>query len=200
MMESKKDISWRFWSLVFSNFVMFSCKFVINSFNFVLVSSKLMLFSSRFVLSPCRFMFAALLLGMIIGTERVWAHKTAGMRTYALVSMGSALFVVVSNEMVKAYADFSGMNPLMIVSQIVVGVGFIGTGLIFTKDSKLMGLTTATGLWVSAGIGMACGFGLFNIALIATIMTLFVFIVIWFFEERLKRTSFFKNSNYEDQN
>jgi putative Mg2+ transporter-C (MgtC) family protein len=92
------------------------------------------------------------------------------------------------------------MNPLMIVSQIVVGVGFIGTGLIFTKDSKLMGLTTATGLWVSAGIGMACGFGLFNIALIATIMTLFVFIVIWFFEERLKRTSFFKNSNYEDQN
>lgn len=145
-------------------------------------------------------LFAALLLGMIIGTERVWAHKTAGMRTYALVSMGSALFMVVSNEMVKAYADFSGMNPLMIVSQIVVGVGFIGTGLIFTKDSKLMGLTTATGVWVSAGIGMACGFGLFNIALIATIMTLFVFIVIWFFEERLKRTSFFKNSNYEDQN
>src|SRR5665648_63665 len=94
----------------------------------------------------------ALLLGGIIGVERVWAHKTAGIRTYALVAMGSALFVIVSNEMVNAYANYNGMNPLMIVAQIVVGVGFIGTGLIFQKDSKLMGLTTATGLWVSAGI------------------------------------------------
>ena len=100
-------------------------------------------------------LFIALFLGMIMGMERVWAHKTAGMRTYALVSMGSALFVLVSVEMVKAYTGFDGMNPLHIVAQIIVGVGFIGTGLIFTKDNKLMGLTTATGLWVSAGIGMA---------------------------------------------
>src|ERR1035437_8260096 len=84
-------------------------------------------------------LFAALFLGMVIGTERVWAHKTAGMRTYALVSMDSALFVVISNEMVKYYAGFSGMNPLMIVSQIVVGIGFLGAGIIFNKDSKLVG-------------------------------------------------------------
>jgi len=120
-------------------------------------------------------LFIALALGMIIGLERVWAHKTAGMRTYALVSMGSALFVIISNEMVNYYAGYAGMNPLMIVSQIVVGVGFIGAGLIFTKDSKLVGLTTATGLWVAAGIGMACGLGLYNIALIATTLTLFIF-------------------------
>ena len=145
-------------------------------------------------------LFVALLLGMVIGTERLWAHKTAGMRTYALVSMGSALFVVISNEMVTAYSNFTGMNPLMIVAQIVVGVGFIGTGLIFTKDSKLMGLTTATGLWVSAGIGMASGFGLFDIAIIATSLTLFIFIVLWFFEYSLKKTKFFKNNNFEDQN
>ena len=143
-------------------------------------------------------LFTALFLGMIIGTERVWAHKTAGMRTYALVSMGSALFVIVSSEMVKAYAGFSGMNPLHIVAQIIVGVGFIGTGLIFTKDNKLMGLTTATGLWVSAGIGMACGFGLYNIAIIASVLTLFIFIVLWFLEEQLKKTQFFKNSTTEE--
>jgi putative Mg2+ transporter-C (MgtC) family protein len=135
----------------------------------------------------------ALLLGMIIGTERVWAHKTAGMRTYALVSMGSALFVIISNEMVKYYTGFSGMNPLMIVSQIVVGVGFIGAGLIFTKDSKLVGLTTATSLWVSAGIGMAAGFRLFNIAIIATALTLFIFVVLWFVEEQLKKSKFVNN-------
>lgn len=143
-------------------------------------------------------LFVALLLGMIIGTERVWAHKTAGMRTYALVSMGSALFVLVSEEMVKIYSHYSGMNPLHIVAQIIVGVGFIGTGLIFTKDNKLMGLTTATGLWVSAGIGMACGFSLYSIAVVATALTLFIFTVLWFVEEQLKKTKFFKNSNPDE--
>ncbi len=145
-------------------------------------------------------LFVALSLGMIIGTERVWAHKTAGMRTYALVSMGSALFVIVSNEMVLYYSNFSGLNPLMIVAQIVVGVGFIGAGLIFTKDSKLVGLTTATGLWVCAGIGMAAGIGAFNIAIIATVMTLFIFIVLWFIEERIKKSKYYKEDRLEDSN
>ena len=135
----------------------------------------------------------ALVLGMVIGTERVWAHKTAGMRTYALVAMGSALFVIISNEMVKYYTGFSGLNPLMITAQIVVGIGFIGSGLIFSKESKMMGLTTATGLWVSAGIGMAAGFKLFNIAIIATVLTLFIFIVLWFVEEQLKKSKFFRS-------
>lgn len=143
-------------------------------------------------------LFIALFLGMIMGMERVWAHKTAGMRTYALVSMGSALFVLVSVEMVKAYTGFDGMNPLHIVAQIIVGVGFIGTGLIFTKDNKLMGLTTATGLWVSAGIGMACGFELYKLAAVSTIFTLFIFIVLWFIEQQLKKTQFFKNSNPDE--
>ena len=142
----------------------------------------------------------ALLLGMIIGTERVWAHKTAGMRTYALVSMGSALFVIISNEMVKYYTGFSGLNPIMMVSQIVVGIGFLGAGLIFTKDSKLMGLTTATSIWVCAGIGMAAGFRLFNIAITATLLTLFIFIVLWFIEERLKKSKFFKGEPSQDAN
>lgn len=140
----------------------------------------------------------ALLLGGVIGAERVWAHKTAGIRTYALVSMGSALFVLVSGEMVSAYANFNGMNPLMIISQIVVGVGFIGTGLIFQKDSKLMGLTTATGLWVSAGIGMASGFGLFKIAIIATILTLFIFTILWFLENLLRKSKYIQEDSVYD--
>jgi putative Mg2+ transporter-C (MgtC) family protein len=139
-------------------------------------------------------LFVALLLGVIIGMERVWAHKTAGMRTYALVAMGSALFVVISEQVVNMYASFSGLNPLHLVSNILVGVGFIGTGLIVTRDSKLMGLTTATGLWVSAGIGMAAGFKLYGIALIATALTLFIFVVLWFIVHQLKKTSFFQES------
>ena len=143
-------------------------------------------------------LFTALILGMSIGTERVWAHKTAGMRTYALVAMGSALFVLVSEEMVKYYNALPGLNPLMIVAQIVVGVGFLGTGLIFTKDSKLMGMTTATALWVAAGIGMACGFGLYKLALLATILTIFIFTILWFLEQHIKKSKYFINSHIDD--
>ncbi len=145
----------------------------------------------------CR-LAVALLLGMLIGIERVWAHKTAGIRTYALVSMGSALFVIISEMMAQAYSLGSGFDPSRIASQVVVGVGFIGAGLIFTKDSKLVGITTATGLWVSAGIGMASGFGLYNIAIIATILTLFVFVVLWFLEARLKKTELYKEQSLDD--
>jgi putative Mg2+ transporter-C (MgtC) family protein len=140
----------------------------------------------------------ALLLGMCLGVERVWAHKTAGIRTYALVSMGAALFVSISEVIAKMYSLDAGFDPSRIASQVVVGVGFIGAGLIFTKESKLVGITTATGLWVSAGIGMAAGFGLYNIAIIATILTLFVFVVLWFLEERLKKSRLYQNQTLDD--
>ena len=139
----------------------------------------------------------ALILGFIIGLERVWAKKTAGMRTFALVSMGAALFVIISDQMVSYYSGFSGTNPLMMVSQIVVGIGFIGTGVIFSKDSKLMGLTTATSLWVVAGIGMAVGFGLFKLAVISTALTLFIFIALWFVETAVKKSKFLQSDEEE---
>lgn len=145
-------------------------------------------------------LLVALLLGMIIGTERVWAHKTAGMRTYALVSMGAALFIVISEMISLRYMNIGGFDPTRIASQIIVGVGFIGTGLIFAKESKLMGLTTATGLWVSAGVGMAVGFKFFNIAILATVLILFVFIVLWFVEQQLKKSKLYNNNNFEDSN
>jgi len=136
---------------------------------------------------------AAILFGIVIGAERVWAGKTAGMRTYALVSMGAALFIIVSEMITSKYIGVSNFDPLRLASQIVVGIGFIGTGLIFTKDSKLTGLTTATSLWVVAGIGMACGFGLFKIAFLATFFTLFVFIVLWFLEEGFRNSKVLKH-------
>ena len=130
----------------------------------------------------------ALLLGATIGFERVFAHKTAGPRTHALVSMGSALFVIIS-ELVNASHQNSGADPLRVASQIIVGVGFIGAGLIIFKDSHLQGITTASGLWVAAGIGVAVGFGFYNLAVIATILTLMVFTVLWYVEARIKRFS-----------
>lgn len=137
----------------------------------------------------------ALILGVIIGLERVWAKKTAGMRTFALVSMGSALFVIISQQMVSYYIGFGDVNPLRMASQIITGIGFIGTGLIFSKDSKLMGLTTATSMWVVAGIGMAAGFGLYKLAVIATFLTLFIFIVLWFVESAVKKSKYYQEDN-----
>jgi len=132
---------------------------------------------------------AAILCGVILGTERIIAHKTAGMRTYALASMGAALFVIIGDLMLAQYAGISDEGPSRIAAAIVTGIGFMGAGVIVLRGSNLTGITTASGLWVAAGIGMACGFGFYVPALMATILTLFIFIVLWRIEQRIKKLS-----------
>jgi putative Mg2+ transporter-C (MgtC) family protein len=126
-------------------------------------------------------------LGMVIGIERYIAHKSAGMRTYALLSMGSALFVILTTGVINANLNISSisMSPLAVMAAIVTGIGFLGAGAMFKNGSTLTGLTTATGLWVSAGIGMAVGFGFYSLAIIATILILFIFVILWFLEEKV---------------
>jgi len=132
-------------------------------------------------------LFVALMLGMVIGVERVFAHKTAGMRTYSLVAMGSALFVVISQMLYESIPNNVNLDPIRMASQIVVGLGFIGAGIIIFKDSHVTGLTSAAGLWVAGGIGVAAGYGMYEIAIFSTILTLFVFTVLWFIEQKLKK-------------
>lgn len=132
-------------------------------------------------------LIVATLLGIVIGAERAMAHKTAGMRTYGLVSMGAASYIIISEIITKQYASFTNLDPLRIASQIIVGVGFLGAGLIIFKESRLQGLTTAAGLWVSAGIGIAAGFGLYTISFFITIITLFVFTILWFVEKKIRK-------------
>lgn len=128
----------------------------------------------------------AIVFGGVLGVERSLAGKTAGVRTYALVSMGSTLFVLISKIVSSEYVNMINFDPLRMASQVIVGVGFLGAGLIIFKDSRVSGLTTAAGLWVSAGIGVAVGFKLYFLAFFATILTLFVFVVLWFIEKRFK--------------
>jgi len=134
----------------------------------------------------------AVALGGLVGIERTLAGKTAGMRTYALVSMGSALFIVISQVVLLALANPLSLDPLRIASQIVVGIGFIGAGLVFhnSRDMRTSGLTSAAGLWVAAGIGMAAGFALYNIAVIAALLTLLVFTILWYVEKVFKKISY----------
>ncbi len=128
-------------------------------------------------------------LGTIIGAERVIVHKEAGMKTHALVSLGAALFVLLSDEMAKKYIGFPGFNPTMMASQIIVGIGFLGAGVIMfrEKEARLVGLTTASGLWVVAGIGMAAGLGFYSIAIIVTVFVLMIFIFMNIFEKQVKK-------------
>jgi putative Mg2+ transporter-C (MgtC) family protein len=130
----------------------------------------------------------AMLLGVILGIERTVAHKTAGMRTYGLVSMGAALFVIISEIVSQRYFDFNSFDPLRMASQVIVGIGFLGAGLIIFQEAgqKVSGLTTAAGLWVSAGIGIASGFGLYSLAVFAVVLSLFIFTILWFIERRIK--------------
>lgn len=128
---------------------------------------------------------AALVFGGLIGAQRVMAHKKAGMRTYALVSMGSALFVLVSQLVALEYPG-AAVDVTRIASQIIVGVGFLGGGLIIFKGSNLTGLTTAAGLWVAAGVGMATGFGYYLLGLVASLLTLFIFTILWNVEQEVK--------------
>src|SRR3989344_2591382 len=131
----------------------------------------------------------AVVLGMVIGAERRFVHKEAGMKTHALVSLGAAVFMVVSEAMTLKYMNLPGLNPTMIVSQIVVGIGFLGAGSIILQGNRLLGLTTAGGLWVTAGIGMAAGFGLLGLAIFTTILVLFVLIVVNVWEKPLVKIS-----------
>jgi putative Mg2+ transporter-C (MgtC) family protein len=128
-------------------------------------------------------------LGMAIGLERVVVHKEAGMKTHALVSLGAALFMIISEMMARKYISLAGFNPTMIASQIIVGIGFLGAGSIVLQGPRLLGLTTAGGLWVTAGIGMASGFGLFGLATISTLLVLFILVIVYIVEQPIRKIS-----------
>lgn len=128
----------------------------------------------------------AMVLGVILGLERTYAHKTAGMRTYGLVALAAALFVILGQEAIRYY-DAYNFDPMRIASQVVVGVGFLGGGMIILRENTVANITTAAGIWVSAGIGMSVGFGMYSLAIFATLLTLFVLEVLALLEKRVKK-------------
>jgi len=128
-------------------------------------------------------------LGMLIGAERLFVHKEAGMKTHALVSLGSAVFIVISEMIAIKYGTIGGFDATRIASQVIVGIGFLGAGSIMLQGSRLKGLTTAGGLWVTAGIGMAAGFGFFGLAFFSTILVLMIFILLNILERPIRKIS-----------
>jgi len=114
-------------------------------------------------------------LGLLVGAERLLVHKDAGMKTHALVSLGSAVFVLFSEAMAQKYINLPGLSPTMIPAQIVVGIGFLGAGMILHRENRIDGLTTAAGIWMTAAIGMSVAVHYYILSIGATVLILMVF-------------------------
>ena len=111
----------------------------------------------------------SVLLGFVIGYERKLRSKEAGIRTHTIVCFGAALMMVISKHAFDGSADSA-----RVAAQIVSGVGFLGAGMIVYRQHEVHGLTTAAGVWATAGIGMACGAGQYILAAGATLILVFV--------------------------
>lgn len=141
------------------------------------------------LVDPMIVMFGKILLaaflGAIIGTERaVVARRSAGMRTFALVSLGACIFTIAGSYVDTMYLGLVNFDPMRIAAAIVQGVGFIGAGLMFAKGDSVHGVTTAAGLWVSASVGMLVAFGIYPLAIFAAAITVVILFGLWYVEHR----------------
>lgn len=132
----------------------------------------------------------AILLGGVIGIEREWLNKSAGFRTMILICMGATIFTICSQHL-GHLGDHS-----RIASNIVVGVGFIGGGVIFKGEVGINGITTAACIWVTAGIGMLIGSMHWELACIATAMVVIVLFLLKHVERSLDRLNSVRNYQY----
>lgn len=127
----------------------------------------------------CRLLLAVAV-GMVLGWNPERARKPAGLRTHILVSLGSAIFMLISLEMYTLYrATGASVDPGRIAAQVVSGIGFIGAGTILHAEGGLVrGLTTAASVWAVSGLGLACGAGLYLLTAMGTVLTLISLIIV----------------------
>jgi putative Mg2+ transporter-C (MgtC) family protein len=123
----------------------------------------------------------AALLGAAIGVERDVRKRPAGIRTSLFVSLGAALFTILSGVIAVQFGDSGGTR---IASNIVQGIGFLGAGAILRESGSIVGMTTAATIWVEAAIGMAAGAGRYAVAGYSTALVLFALVALAWVEER----------------
>ena len=130
-------------------------------------------------------------LGAIIGVERQFRRREAGMRTFTLICMGSAAAMLISIWIPQCYPNFLNGDPGRIAAQVLTGIGFLGAGAIMQSHGSIHGLTTAACIWVVAVIGLAVGAGMYVPALIGTGLTLVILVSL----ERLEKRMFLNGVN-----
>lgn len=134
-------------------------------------------------------LFLSLILGAVIGIERRQKGQVAGMRTFALISMGATLAMLVSIYIPQEYMGLKNGDPGRIAAQVISGVGFLGAGAIIQMKGSVRGLTTAAGIWMTACIGLAVGSGMYVIASAACGLIIVILKAFEIFEKMLLKNT-----------
>ncbi len=132
----------------------------------------------------------SVLIGLLIGIEREYRNKSAGLRTFILVSFGSCLFTILSLKIGLA-------NPDRLAANIITGIGFLGAGVIFKEDNKVSGITTATTIWATASLGMCVGAGYILLAFIGVGLVLMILALLTYLQTYID--NYHKIKDYELQ-
>ena len=132
----------------------------------------------------------AALLGGVLGLEREWRRKPAGLRTHMMVSLGAATFSLIALDLYAWVAPGEGgrasVDPIRIVDAVATGIGFLGAGCIIQSRGSVRGLTTAGSLWLAGAIGLSTGGGLYPVAATAIVIAVVILAVIGRLEARLQ--------------
>lgn len=126
----------------------------------------------------------SMLLGALVGAERKRKGQIAGVRTFALISMGACLAMLLSIYVPQVYLGLKNGDPGRIAAQVITGVGFLGGGAMIHMKGAVRGLTTAAGIWMTAAIGMAVGVGMYWCSIIATALILVILVIFERVEQR----------------
>ncbi len=127
----------------------------------------------------------SMVLGAMVGLERRHKGQIAGMRTFALISMGATLAMLVSIYIPQEYLGLKNGDPGRIAAQVISGIGFLGAGAIIQMKGSVRGLTTAAGMWMTASIGLAVGAGMYWVAVIAGVLIILVLTLLELCEKHL---------------
>jgi len=131
----------------------------------------------------------AMLVGLIIGIEREYTHRPAGMRTHILVALGACVISIAGEMIFTQYRELGGTpDPARLSAQVITGVGFLGAGTIMREGATVKGLTTAASLWAVACLGLAAGFGYYSLALLGMAFIMITLTVFEALQHRLIRT------------
>ena len=140
-------------------------------------------------------LFCSLLVGIIIGTEREYTHRPAGMRTHMLVALGACVVMIIGQLIFMQYQAYGATpDPARMAAQVITGVGFLGAGTIMKEGASVKGLTTAASLWATACLGLASGAGYYAVALTGMV---FIFATLTIFEVIQKKLIGFSQTSEE---
>lgn len=149
---------------------------------------------------------AALGLGFLLGLERELTNKYAGLRTHILVCLGACIFTIISVYGFPTFAESDNViidnstgirDTGRVAAQVVSGIGFIGAGAVLRNGPMIIGLTTAATLWISAAIGMTCGVGLYDVAILTTVLSVAVLTLIRVFERKILPSGFKRSARFK---